>query len=258
LAIAVWVVIAALVAMTGGAAAKDHGAPPPGHAPGKSHGPPPGHAPHGNGHRGEAPPPAAASTPPPQSTPAPASNPPTPADHPANSRDKGVAHPRAGNHSRDGSTRRLPAGRAGRRLHTAVHALLPLEELGASAPAARGGSDPAPRGGKDPQTHARNAAAGRTTGNDGKARPRGGSDGALPFTGLALLTLVLTGAALVLVGGRLHRSSRPAVAGPAPPPVELRPEADPIGAGNGRSPLFALALAGLVGVALIAVTRRPA
>jgi hypothetical protein len=215
-----WLAVAALVVPSAGAAAKQHEhGTPPGHAPGKQHGPPPGHVKHGNPHGHQAPPAAA----PPVSPPPP---PPTPSR---------PSHHRPGR-ARDGSARRRDSSSTGARpVHKAVHALLPLEELGASAPAAH--SAPTHEA---PHARARHVAVSRTTGNKGETRPRRGrADGPLPFTGLALLTLVLTGLALVMVGGRIHRSARAEPPTLAPPPRPERPEHDPMGGRNGRSPLVA-------------------
>ncbi|MEA2352876.1 MAG: hypothetical protein QOJ14_1290 [Thermoleophilaceae bacterium] len=247
----VWLAIAAWsVAASGVAAAKDHG-PPPGHAPGKSHGRPAGHVPPGHRpggpHGDRAPASAPASTPAPPTVPAKGGN-------------EGAGRRRPANRSDDGGSARPRAGTSHRRLHKSVRDLLPLDELGASAPAARGGSDASAGGGAvkgvRAQGGARSAAAHGTAGNDGSAG--GGGDppsGPLPFTGFALLTLALTGIALLLAGGRLRRSARPKPAPVSPAPPAERPGGGSIGPRHGRS-LAALALVGLLGVGLLAAARR--
>jgi hypothetical protein len=97
-----------------------------------------------------------------------------------------------------------------------------------------------------------------------RAKPHGGdpaSIGPLPFTGLALLTLVAVGAAFLLVGGPLRRLARPSHAKDTVPAVPSAIPAAPVQVGSAggtrRSPAFALlALLGLLGIALLAGSRR--
>lgn len=265
----VWLVIAVLLVAASAAAAKDHGGAPAG----KQHGgPPSGHVPpghqpggpHGNkpGHGSEAPAAAPEPAAPAASPPAPAASPPSPPADRATPR-------RSANRSRDGGARH-PRGRSSdRSVHKAIRDLLPLEELAAGRPLAGGGGDSSASSGaaaKQTAPHSRNAAASEKTASDdgGTGRGSGSDSGSLPFTGLALLTLVLTGLVLVAVGSRLHRSARsaePVVASPAPVPAApvraMRPEPDPMGGQKGRS-VVALALVGLLGLTVLAVTRRPA
>jgi uncharacterized membrane protein len=85
--------------------------------------------------------------------------------------------------------------------------------------------------------------------------------GPLPFTGLALITLVLLGGALVLAGTRLRRSTarrEPALrAAPVAVlgPVLAAPRPAPARAHQGVG-LAAVAVVGLLGLAVLASHRR--
>ena len=263
----VWLVIAACLVVVSAAVAKDHGSPtaakhgpdrvPPGHQPGGPHGNKPGHGDQE---------PAAPASEPSQPAPPPASSPAAPAP-PA----KPTARRRP-NSSHDGRARQRSRSRSSDgAVHKAIRALVPLEELAAGAPAAQGSDG----GGADTRAssgaavngaapHTRNASdSSKTAGNDGGAGGGGGTSGPLPFTGLALVTLVLTGLALIAGGHRLRRrvESEPSPVAPMPvpaaSPAALRPEPGPIGVRSGRS-VLALALVGLLGLTLIAAARRPA
>jgi hypothetical protein len=151
------------------------------------------------------------------------------------------------------------------RVVKAIAALVPLEELAGRAGRAGGG---APRA-AEPSGTVRQAAAKRHRHPTAHRRSGGAADGPLPFTGLALLTLVLAGAALLLVGGPLRRATRAHTrAGAAqPPPAPIVARALPAVGGpaaasraqpGGHAParMAGLAVLGLVGLAVLASHRR--
>src|SRR3954468_1991291 len=90
------------------------------------------------------------------------------------------------------------------RVVKAIAALVPLEELAGRAGRAGGGAPTA----VEPRGTVRQAAVKRHRHPTAHRGSAGAADGPLPFTGLALLTLVLAGAALVSVGGPLRRATR--------------------------------------------------